>query len=377
MRIPFNRPVLAGRELDYIREAIERGQLAGDGVFTQRCQQWFRDLLDVPGVLLTHSCTAALEMAVFLSDIGFEDEVIMPSYSFVSTANAVVLQRGIPVFVDIRPDTLNIDETLVESAITAKTKALLPIHYAGVPAEMDTLRAIAEHHGLLVIEDAAQALGSRYKGRYAGTLGRLAAFSFHETKNLIAGEGGALIVNDPALVERAEIIWEKGTNRKKFFCGQVDKYTWVDVGSSFLPGELIASFLYGQLERMESICEDRLKAWNLYDAALRPYRKRGLVTPTVPGYCTSNGHLYFILMPSFRLRQELISRMRIDGIATPFHYVPLHSSPAGKKFARTHGSMRHTDDLSARLVRLPLFPQMGNLVKEVTERLAVHLDELL
>jgi dTDP-4-amino-4,6-dideoxygalactose transaminase len=375
--IPFNRAVLAGRELDYIREAIERGQLAGDGAFTDRCQQLLCEMVGASAVFLTHSCTAALEMAAILVGIEPGDEVIMPSYTFVSTANAVALRGGIPVFVDIRPDTLNIDESLVESAISPRTKALFPIHYGGVPAEMDALDEIAKRHGLVVVEDAAQALGSKYKGRNAGSLGQLAAFSFHETKNIISGEGGALAVNDPALIERAEIIREKGTNRKKFFRGQVDKYTWVDIGSSFLPGELIASFLYGQLEKMDVIYRDRLRTWQSYDAALAPYRARGLNTPTIPTHCTHNAHLYYILMPGLELRQELIARMREDGITTPFHYIPLHASPVGLSLARTSGPMQHTEDLSARLLRLPLFPRIGSDLDRVLERLTIHLDALL
>jgi len=375
--IPFNRAVLAGKELDYIREAIDNGQLAGDGAFTNRCQQLLCEIIGAPAVFLTHSCTAALEMAAILVGIEPGDEVIMPSYTFVSTANAVTLRGGLPVFVDIRPDTLNIDESLVESAISPRTKALFPIHYGGVPAEMDTLNGIAERHGLAMVEDAAQALGSKYKGRNAGSLGQLAAFSFHETKNIISGEGGALAVNDPGLIERAEIIREKGTNRKKFFRGQVDKYTWVDIGSSFLPGELIASFLYGQLEEMEAIYRDRLNTWQTYDAALAPYRAHGVGTPTIPAHCTHNAHLYYILMPSLELRQELIARMREDGIITPFHYVPLHASPAGQRLARVSGPIQHTEDLSARLLRLPLFPQIGSSLYRVIERLTAHLDALL
>jgi dTDP-4-amino-4,6-dideoxygalactose transaminase len=242
---------------------------------------------------------------------------------------------------------------------------------------MDVLNDIAQRHGLAVVEDAAQALGAKYKGRNAGSLGQLAAFSFHETKNVISGEGGALAINDRALIERAEIIREKGTNRRKFFRGQVDKYTWVDIGSSFLPGELIASFLYGQLEQMDAIYRDRLATWQAYEAALGPYRARGLGTPTIPAHCTHNAHLYYILMPSLELRQELIARMKQDGINTPFHYVPLHSSPAGKRLARTSGPMRHTEDLSLRLVRLPLFPRIGNDVNRAVERLKTHLDALL
>ncbi len=281
-------------------------------------------------------------MAAILIGIEPGDEVIMPSFTFVSTANAVVLRGGVPVFVDIRADTLNIDEEQVESAITPRTRALFPIHYAGVPAEMGPLGEIADRHGLTVVEDAAQALGSTYRRRKAGSMGHLAAFSFHETKNIISGEGGALALNDPDLIERAEIIREKGTNRKRFLRGQVDKYTWVDIGSSFLPGELVASFLFGQLERIHEILDDRIASWDAYDLALRAFRGRGLGTPSIPLHCEHNGHLYYILMPSLDLRDELIARMRGDGIITPFHYVPLHSAPAGKRFGRTSGDLYRT-----------------------------------
>jgi dTDP-4-amino-4,6-dideoxygalactose transaminase len=377
MPIPFNRPTLAGKELDYIREAVERGQLAGDGAFTERCQRRLAETIGAKAVLLTHSCTAALEMAALLLDIGPGDEVVMPSFTFVSTANAVALRGGVPVFVDIRPDTLNIDETLVEGAITARTKAIFPVHYAGVPAEMDPLRDIARRHGLAVVEDAAQALGSTYRGHSAGALGTLAAFSFHETKNVISGEGGCLAINDPALVERAEIVREKGTNRKRFFRGEVDKYTWVDVGSSFLPGELIASFLLGQLDAADAIRADRLASWTAYDAALRPWHNRGLGTPSVPPHCRHNAHLYYLILPTAEARQALIGAMKADGVMTPFHYVPLHSSPAGRRLGRTAGDLPVTEDLSARLLRLPLYPRMGDALLRVIEHLHGHLDRML
>lgn len=377
VKIPFNQPTLAGKEIDHIHEALAQGQLAGDGAFTARCQRWLADFIGTPSVLLTHSCTAALEMAAILAGIEGGDEVIMPSFTFVSTANAVVLRGGVPVFVDIRSDTLNIDEERVESAITPRTKALIAVHYAGVPAEMDRLNEIAWRHNLTVIEDAAQALGSKYKSRNAGALGHLAAFSFHETKNLISGEGGALAINDHRFVERAEIVREKGTNRKKFVRGQVDKYTWADIGSSFLPGELIAAFLFGQLEQRDMIQRDREQTWKSYDEALRTYHNRGLRTPIVPAECQSNSHLYYVLMPNSGLRSELIARLKIDGITAPFHYVPLHSAPAGRRFARTSGPMTHTDDVSARLVRLPLYPRMGDAIDRVIERVRIHLDTLL
>jgi dTDP-4-amino-4,6-dideoxygalactose transaminase len=375
--IPFNRAVLAGKELEYIREAIEGGELAGDGAFTRRCQDWLADFIGARAALLTHSCTAALEMAAILIGIEPGDEVVMPSYTFASTATAVVLRGGTPVFVDIRPDTLNIDEELVEAAITPRTKAIFPVHYAGVPAEMDRINELAELHKLYVVEDAAQALGSKYKERYAGSIGHLAAFSFHQTKNIVSGEGGALAVNDPSLLERAEIIWEKGTNRKRFFRGQIDTYTWVDLGSSFLPSELVAAFLFGQLEQIEAIQRDRTATWLSYDTALRQFHNRGLRTPVVPSTCEANCHLYYILMPNLELRDRLIARMKVDGIVVPFHYVPLHSAPAGLRFGRPSGQLVHTEDLSARLVRLPLYPQMGGANHRVLDRLLLHLDQLL
>jgi dTDP-4-amino-4,6-dideoxygalactose transaminase len=375
--IPFNRPVLAGNELEYVREAIGLGHLAGDGVYTEKCQRWIAKLTGARAVLLTHSCTAALEMAAILIGIEPGDEAIMPSYTFASTANAVVLRGGTPVFVDIRPDTLNIDEALIEPAITPRTKAIFPIHYAGVPADMDRINQLAEAHDLFVVEDAAQAIGSKYQGRPAGSLGDLAAFSFHETKNIIAGEGGALAINDPEMIERAEIIRDKGTNRKKFFRGEIDKYTWVDLGSSFLPSELVAAFLFGQIEQIETIQRDRIASWKIYDAALRPFHNRSLRTPITPPNCEPNAHLYYIFMPSFDLRQELIARMKADGITTPFHYIPLHNAPAGLRFGRTSGQLVHTEELSARLVRLPLYPRMGDEIQRVVDRLQLHLDHLL
>jgi dTDP-4-amino-4,6-dideoxygalactose transaminase len=375
--IPFNWPRLAGRELDFIRQAIELGRLAGDGQFTERCQAWLKSEIDTKAVLLTHSCTAALEMAAILLDIKPGDEVIMPSFTFVSTANAVVLRGGVPVFVDIRQDTLNLDEELIEAAITDRTKAIFPIHYAGVPAEMNRINEIASRHKLVVVEDAAQALGSTYRGRKAGSLGSLAAFSFHETKNIVSGEGGALAINDVALVDRAEIIREKGTNRKPFFRGQVDKYTWVDIGSSFLPGELNAAFLFGQLQHCADINADRKTSWDTYDRALKTWKGRGLATPHIPDECGHNGHLYYVLMPTANLRQKLISLMASDNIATPFHYVPLHSSPAGTRYGRAVGDLAHTSAISERIVRLPLYPGMGDTTQRVIEAVTRHLGELL
>jgi dTDP-4-amino-4,6-dideoxygalactose transaminase len=375
--IPFNRPTPSGDELKYLAEAIAKGKLSGDGSFTARCQDLITQLTGGHSALLTHSCTAALEMAAMLVGVEPGDEVIMPSYTFVSTANAVVLRGGIPVFVDIRPDTLNIDETLVEAAVTARTRAVFAVHYAGVPANMDSLKDITDRHGIRLVEDAAQALGSRYKGRPAGSLGALAAFSFHETKNLISGEGGAIVINDPVLVERAEVLREKGTNRRRFLRGETDKYTWVDIGSSFLPSELVAAFLLAQLESAPLISKDRLRAWTTYDDAIRPFRARGLGTPTIPDDCLHNAHLYYIVLPDARTQREFIARMQAAGVQTPFHYVPLHDSPAGKQKARTSGALPVTEDISTRLVRLPLYPQMGHAIDQVISLASFQLEQLL
>ncbi len=374
--IPFNRPALQGKEIDHILTAIEKGQLSGDGYYSKLCQDKLKEITGTAACLTTHSCTAALEMAALLCELQPGDEVIMPSFTFVSTANAVALRGAVPVFIDVRPDTLNIDERLIEAAITSKTRAICPVHYAGVPAEMDTIMDIARRHGLFVIEDAAQALGSLYKGRPAGSLGDFAAFSFHETKNVISGEGGALAINRPEMVDRADILREKGTNRKQFFQGLTDRYTWVDIGSSFLPGELISAFLYGQLEVFDSILEDRRSNWQTYDQALRPYANQvGLAQ--VPDHVTGNAHLYYVLMPDADARNELIRRMRDDDIVAPFHYIPLHSSPAGQRLGRTSGSLSVTDAVSACLVRLPLYPRMGSDIDRVIERLHHHLPALL
>jgi dTDP-4-amino-4,6-dideoxygalactose transaminase len=353
---PFNRPFMTGREFVYIAEAYANGMLAGDGAFTQKCHSHLEQQIGCAKALLTHSCTAALEMSALLADITPGDEVIMPSYTFTSTANAFVLRGGVPVFVDIRADTLNLDEALIEAALTPRTKAIVPVHYAGVACEMDPILALARQHGLMVIEDAAQGYGSRYKGRPLGALGALGCLSFHETKNVISGEGGALLINDPALGERAEIIREKGTNRSAFFRGQVDKYTWVDAGSSYLPGELIAAFLWAQLQQGEDITRRRLGIWQHYHDGLAELEQRGWIRrPIVPAHCTHNAHMYYVLLPSLEARQEVIRRMREAGVSPVFHYVPLHSAPAGRRFARVASSMVHTDSLSDRLLRLPLW----------------------
>ncbi len=366
MNIPFNKPYMTGKELWYIAQAHHNGWLAGDGGFTKRCNTWLEQRTGARKALLTHSCTAALEMAAILADIQPGDEVIMPSYTFVSTANAFVLRGAVPVFVDIRPDTLNIDETLIEAAITEKTRAIVPVHYAGVGCEMDAIMDIATRHGLLVIEDAAQGIMSTYKGRPLGSIGHLAALSFHETKNIISGEGGALLVNDPELAERAEIIREKGTNRSQFFRGQVDKYTWVDIGSSYLPSELIAAFLWAQMEEADAITRRRLGIWQTYHSAFADLEQRGKVRrPQVPADCVHNAHMYQLLLPSLEKRTAFIATLKSGGISSVFHYVPLHSAPAGRLHGRVSGGMRHTLELSDRLVRLPLWVGLEDDQNEV------------
>lgn len=347
---------MTGKELFYIAEAHFNNMLAGDGPFTKRCHQWLEGKTGSKKVLLTHSCTAALEMAAILADIQPGDEVIMPSYTFVSTANAFVLRGGVPVFVDIRPDTLNIDETLIEPAITPRTRAIVPVHYAGVACEMDTIMEIASRHNLLVIEDAAQGVMSSYKGRVLGSIGHMGTYSFHETKNVISGEGGALLVNDERFVERAEIIREKGTDRSRFFRGEVDKYTWQEVGSSYLPGELIAAFLWAQLQEADQITNERLACWQRYDELIKPIEAKGaLRSPTVPDNCHHNAHMYYALLSPDIDRQAVLVNLKKNNIYSVFHYVPLHSSPAGQRYGRVHGNLETTVGLSERLIRLPLW----------------------
>jgi dTDP-4-amino-4,6-dideoxygalactose transaminase len=354
--IPFNVPPLKGREIEYLQEALKNRQLSGDGPFTKRCHKWLEENLGVSKSLLTHSCTAALEMAAILCDLGPGDEVIMPSYTFVSTANAVVLRGATPVFVDIHADTLNIDETKIADAITSKTKAIFPVHYAGVACEMDTIMALASKHGLLVVEDAAQALGATYKGRALGTIGHLGALSFHETKNVVSGEGGALLINDSRFHLRAEIIREKGTNRSQFFRGQVDKYTWVDIGSSYLPSELIAAVLLAQLEVSHEITSERMTVWQAYHDGFKDLEAKGFVRrPVTPEHRQMNAHIYFLITKSLDERTKLLKHLKDSGISSVFHYVPLHSSPAGRKFGRTHGDLSLTTDLADRMLRLPLW----------------------
>jgi dTDP-4-amino-4,6-dideoxygalactose transaminase len=340
MRIPFNKPYMTGRELERVEQAYRYAHLSGDGRFTAQCHAWLERSVGCARALLTHSCTGALEMAAILADLGPADEVIMPSFTFVSTANAVVLRGAVPVFVDIRPDTLNINEKLIEAAITARTRAIFVVHYAGVGCA----------------KDAAQGIMARYRGRPLGSFGQLAAVSFHETKNIISGEGGALLVNDPQLAERAEIVREKGTDRSRFLRGEVDKYTWVDVGSSYLPSEIIAAFLIAQTEQAETITARRIALWERYHAAFAQSERAGRVRrPVVPAECEHNAHMYYLLLPSMKSRSAFIARMEAQDINCVFHYVPLHSSPAGRRYGRAVGELHTTDDASGRLVRLPLW----------------------
>lgn len=375
--IPFNKPYMTGRELLYVSQAHANGQLSGDGPFTKRCHAWLENQTGAKRALLTHSCTAALEMAALLLDLEPGDEVIMPSFTFVSTANAFVLRGAVPVFVDIRADTLNIDENLIEAEITPRTKAICVVHYAGVACEMDAVLEIARKHGLHVVEDAAQGIFSTYKGRPLGAIGDLGCLSFHETKNIIAGEGGALLVRDGAMVERAEIIREKGTNRSRFLRGQVDKYTWVDVGSSYLPSELIAAFLAAQMEEGVAITERRMGLWQRYHDWAEQYETQGLVRrPVIPADCTHNAHMYYLLLPSIGARTAFIDGMRERGVGTVFHYIPLHSAPQGLASSRVAGDLPVTDDVSERLVRLPLWVGLESLMDDVLSAADAVLEEL-
>ncbi len=362
--IPFNRPYAQDGEFRYIEQAISRSHLSGDGIFTKTCHAWLERKLFCMKAWLTHSCTAALEMAALLVDIEPGDEVIMPSYTFVSTANAFVLRGGVPVFVDIRPDTMNLDETKIEDAITSRTKAIVPIHYAGVGCEMDTIMDIAYRNNLFVIEDSAQGILSTYKNRPLGSIGHLGTLSFHETKNVTCGEGGALLVNEPRWIERAEIIREKGTNRSKFFRGEVDKYTWTDIGSSYLPSEITAAFLWAQLENEESITSRRMKIWDLYHKAFEGLEAHGLLRrPIIPEDCQHNAHMYYLLLPNLQERTKVMKYLKGCDIHAVFHYVPLHTSGAGEKYGRAHGNLIQTDKASDGLLRLPLW--MGMSEKQV------------
>lgn len=358
--VPFNRPSATGKEFHYIRRAIDNMHLSGDGPFTRQCHTLLEEALGVPKALLTTSCTHALDMAAILLDIQPGDEVIVPSFTFVSTVNAFVLRGAKPVFADIRPDTLNLDETQLERLITPRTKAIVPVHYAGVGCEMDTIMEIAEHHGVAVVEDNAHGLFGKYRGRYLGTFGCLATQSFHETKNFTCGEGGALLINDPKYVERAEIIREKGTNRSRFFRGQVDKYTWVDIGSSYLPSDILAAFLYAQLEAREKIQARRRRIWEYYRQNLQAWAQRhGVRLPVVPAHCEQPYHMFYLLLPSLEQRQHLIETLKERGISTVFHYLPLHLSEMGQRFGGKKGDCPVTEDISERLLRLPFHNQLG------------------
>lgn len=371
--ITFNKPYMTGKELFYIAEAKFGNKLAGDGPFTKRCHQWLENNTACTKALLTHSCTAALEMAAILIDIKAGDEIIMPSFTFVSTANAFVLRGGGPVFVDVRRDTLNMDESKIESAITSRTKAIVPVHYAGVSCEMDTIMDIARNTKLKVVEDAAQGVMAKYKGRALGAIGDLGTYSFHETKNIISGEGGAILINDPELSLRAEIIREKGTNRSQYFRGEVDKYTWQDLGSSYLPGELTAAFLCAQLEEANLITSERIKLWNFYHEALSSYENENLLRrPIIPESCEHNSHMYYVLLPIGVNRDLVLQFMKKAGINAVFHYVPLHSSPAGKLYGRCQEDMSATNEMSRRIIRLPIW--IGMTVKN-QERVVESLIE--
>lgn len=372
-KICFNRPHLTGKELENIAEAHLNGHLAGDGLFTKRCHEWLEARTGCKKALLTHSCTSALEMTALLLKIQPGDEIIMPSYTFVSTANAFVLRGGVPVFIDIREDTLNLDESLIEDAITSRTRGIVPVHYAGVACEMDTILSIAHQYGLKVVEDAAQGIMATYKGRALGSMGDMGAYSFHETKNVISGEGGALLVNDPELILQAEIIREKGTNRSGFLRGEVDKYTWQDAGSSFLPGEVTAAFLWAQLQEADRITQHRLNLWNHYHELLESLEHRGILRrPIIPNECQHNAHMYHVLLAPEIDRKKVLDIFRCENIGAIFHYVPLHSSPAGERYAKVHGSMDVTNRLSGQLIRLPLWmglsEQQQNKVVDVLAR---------
>jgi dTDP-4-amino-4,6-dideoxygalactose transaminase len=360
IRIPFNKPCLAGKELLYVADAILRGHAAGDGAFTRKCHEFLERQFSVPRALLTTSCTHALEMAALLLDIQPGDEVIVPAFTFVSTVNAFVLRGATPVFADIRPDTLNLDENQLASLIGPRTKAIVPVHYAGVGCEMDSILEIARARGVAVVEDNAHGLFARYKGRYLGTFGCLATQSFHETKNIVCGEGGALLINDPAHTERAEILREKGTDRSRFYRGQVDKYSWVDIGSSYLPSDMLAAYLFAQLETWQSIHEKRAAIWRRYSEALTPWaREHGAAVPSIPVHCEQSYHMFYLLLPSLAVRQRLIDHLKQRGILSVFHYLPLHLSGMGIKFGGVAGQCPVTESVSDRLLRLPFYNDLS------------------
>ncbi len=371
--INFNVPPFTGREMDYIRQAVENQKICGDGEFTKKCSEWIEQKTGTAKCLLTTSCTHATELTALLADIKEGDEVIMPSYTFVSTADAFVLRGAKVVFVDIRPDTMNIDETLIEDAITERTKAIVPVHYAGVACEMDTIMDIAKRHNLLVIEDAAQGIMASYKGKALGAIGDMGCFSFHETKNFSMGEGGALLIQDEAYIEDAEIFREKGTDRSKFFRGQVDKYRWMNYGSSYLPSDMNAAYLWAQLELADEITNARLARWHQYDELLQPLKERGLLElPTIPEGCVHNAHMYYAKAKDLQERTVLLDFLKKNGVYSVFHYVPLHSAPAGMKFGRFHGEDKYTTGESERLFRLPMYytlteEQVNYIVSKVKE----------
>jgi len=373
--IPFNKPFIAGKELYYVAQAVTSGRIAADGAFTKKCCQLFEERFGIQKVLMTPSCTAALEMAAMLCDLRPGDEVILPSFTFVSTANAFVQLGAKPVFVDIRPDTLNLDEELIEGAITPHTKAIFPVHYAGVSCAMERIMTIATRHHLLVVEDAAQGVNAFYDGRALGTIGQLGTYSFHDTKNYVSGEGGALCINTPEMVERAEIIRDKGTNRSQFFRGEVDKYTWVDVGSSYVPSEICCAFLYAQLEMLDAISARRRTIYERYFQYLQPLETQGLLRlPRIPEVCTSNYHIFYILLSDMQTRDALMASLKQHGIQAVFHYIPLHSSPMGQKFGYREGDLPVTEDLSGRLLRLPLY---CDITEEEQVRVVQHITTFL
>ena len=366
LRVDFNRPVIVGREFEYMQQAIENAHISGDGPFTKKCHTFFEKELGVPKALLTTSCTHALEMAAMLLDVQPGDEVIIPDFTFVSTVNAFVLRGAKPVFVDIRPDTLNLDETKLEAALTPKTKAIIPVHYAGIGCEMDRIMEIATRHHLAVVEDNAHGLFGKYKGKYLGTFGSMASQSFHETKNFTSGEGGALLINDPVLVERAEIIREKGTNRARFFRGQVDKYTWVDIGSSYLPSDILAAFLFAQLEQREKIQLHRKRVWELYYAGLKEWADaHDVQLPHIPQHCEQSYHMFYMLLPNLELRQRLITYLRERGVYSVFHYLPLHLSDMGQRFGGKIGDYPVTERVSDQLIRLPFHNSLTSAEQEI------------
>jgi len=379
--IPFNQPFIAGKELYYIAQAVTMGNLSGDGHFTRKCSEFLRDAFGAKQVLMTPSCTAALEMAALLCDLNPGDEVIMPSYTFVSTANAFVRAGATPVFIDIRPDTLNIDEMQIEQAISSHTRAICVVHYAGVACEMDRIMAIASGHNLTVIEDAAQGVNAFHNGKGLGSIGHLGCYSFHETKNCICGEGGALSINDPSLVARAEILRDKGTNRQSFFRGDIDKYTWVDVGSSYVPSELCSAFLWAQLEQVNEITQRRRDIYQRYRQGLKPLEAQDLLQlPKTPEDCDSNYHMFYIVLPSAETRQTLLSHLHNQGIHAVFHYVPLHTSPMGRKLTDCGKKLPVTESVAARLIRLPFFytitaQQQQRVIDEIAEFLYTHASD--